>query len=365
MQFKDIPGYKSVKTKLIQGVKQERVAHAQLFLGPLGSGSLPLALAYAQFVNCLEPLEDDSCGKCASCIKYEKLVHPDLHFSFPIKGAKLTSDDFLTTFREKIIENPYLSSSEWMDALENENSKPNIGVLECKNILRKLGFRPYESKVKVLIMWMPEYLGKEGNTLLKFIEEPKGNTLIIMAGSDESKLLGTIVSRVQITRIPLFADEDIAENLTKNFSISTPQAKQLAMLSQGSMHKAIGMIDFVENSYFQDFRAWLLDCYKGDMAKINEWVNKLSTFGRESLKSFMEYGIQIVRCCLIDEYELNAGRLTEKEEEFVKKLSDLLDLERTEHFYNLLNKAHYGIERNGNAKIMIFNLSLGIRTVPN
>lgn len=360
MLFKEIPGNDLVKKKLIDGVQQNRIAHAQLFLGAPGTANLPLALAYTQYVNCLNPLEDDSCGECSSCLKFKQLVHPDLHFSFPIKGAQLTSDDFVQQFRSKILSNPYLSTHHWMEDLGNENSKPNISALECRNIIRKLGFKPYEAKIKVLIMWMPEFMGKEGNILLKLIEEPKGNALIILCGQDENKMLGTILSRVQISRVPYFEDQDLIEYLSSERQVSVEKAQQIALLSQGNMSKALDLIEHAENAYFEDFRAWMLDCYKGEMSKITAWVTQLSALGRESLKAFIEYGLQICRACLVNDYDLNTGRLTSNEEEFVHKLSRLLDLERISHFYDLLNKAHYGISRNGNAKVLINHLSLDI-----
>lgn len=360
MQFKDIPGHLRIKQKLIDGVKQDRVAHAQMFLGALGTASLPLALAYAQYVNCLDQKEDDSCNVCSSCVKYNQLIHPDLHLSFPIKGANTTCDEFVHSFRTAILDNPFMSATQWMDELGNENSKPNIPALECRNVIRKLDFRPYESKIKVLIMWMPEFLGKEGNMLLKLIEEPKGSTLILFCGHDENRILGTILSRLQLTRIPFFNDDEITDYLQSKLGVSESQAKQISLLSQGNMSKAIEATQHVENAYFDDFRAWMLDCYKGEMSKINQWVTSLSALGRESLKAFMEYGLQICRACLVNEYDLNKGRLTEKEDEFVQKLSNLLNAERIAHFYELLNKAHYGVSRNGNSKIMIIKLSLDI-----
>ncbi|MDB4347561.1 hypothetical protein OAB01_02785 [Bacteroidia bacterium] len=360
MQFKNIPGNQKIKEKLIKSVEEERIAHAQLFIGTEGSAGLPLAFAYAQFVNCLDASKDDSCGKCSSCIKYEQLVHPDLHLSFPVKGAQALSEDYMAEFRKEFLANPFLNVSDWMSALGNENSKPNITAMECRNLINKLGLKPYESKVKVLVVWMPEYLGKEGNILLKLIEEPLGNALIIMVGESEDRLLGTILSRTQLTRIPLFNSAEIGTYLTQHKGVDEQTAQQVALLSNGNMNKAISLLNHAENKYFDQFRAWMLDCYKGNGSRIDHWVKELSALGREPIKSFIDYGLQICRACVVEPYGLNNGRLTENESIFVQKLSNLFDTNSLESFYRLLSESRYAIERNGNAKIVIFNLSLDI-----
>lgn len=360
MQFKNIPGNQKMKEKLIKSVQEERIAHAQLFMGSEGSAGLPLALAYAQYVNCLEKTDEDSCGTCSSCVKYQQLIHPDLHLSFPVKGAQALSEDYIAEFRKEVLVNPFINIADWMSALGNENSKPNITAKECRNLIKKLGLKPYESEVKVLIIWMPEYLGKEGNILLKLIEEPLGNALIIMVGESENRLLSTILSRTQLTRIPLFVSGEIADYLVQIKGVDAATAQQVALLSNGNMNKAISLLNHSENKYFEQFRAWMLDCYKGNGAGIDYWVKELSGLGREPLKSFIDYGLQICRACVVEPYGLNSGRLTENESIFVQKLSNLFDTNSLESFYRLLTESRYAIERNGNAKIVIFNLSLDI-----
>ena len=174
MQFRDIVGQAAVKQRLIETVRSGRVSHAQLFLGPEGSGSLALALAYAQYISCENPGADDSCGECASCRKYSKLIHPDLHFSYPFfaKHKEDTAQSFIAEWREAFLNNPYLDLEAWRNSLDAENKQANINIAECHQILQKLSLKPFEGEYKILIMWLPEYLDKEGNTLLKIIEEP-------------------------------------------------------------------------------------------------------------------------------------------------------------------------------------------------
>ena len=202
MQFKQIVGQDAIKQRLITSVKENRVSHAQLFLGPGGSGSLPLAVAYAQYLSCENKLEEDSCGECSSCRKYQKLMHPDLHFSYPFfaKHKEDTAITFIEQWREAFTTNPYLSLDTWRDYLDAENKQANINIAECHQIIKKLSFKPFESAYKILILWLPEYLDKEGNALLKIIEEPQPNTLFILVAQNQDQILNTILSRTQIGR---------------------------------------------------------------------------------------------------------------------------------------------------------------------
>ncbi len=204
MQFKQIVGQDAIKQRLINSVKENRVSHAQLFLGPGGSGSLPLAVAYAQYLSCENKQDDDSCGECSSCRKYQKLMHPDLHFSYPFfaKHKDDTALTFIEQWREAFTANPYLSLDTWRSYLDAENKQANINIAECHQIIKKLSFKPFESVYKILILWLPEYLDKEGNALLKIIEEPQPNTLFLLVAQNQDQILNTILSRMQLIKIP-------------------------------------------------------------------------------------------------------------------------------------------------------------------
>jgi DNA polymerase-3 subunit delta' len=204
MQFKEIVGQRAIKQRLMNTVKENRVSHAQLFLGPEGSGSLALAVAYAQYLSCENKQPDDSCGECPSCRKYQKLMHPDLHFSYPF-FAKHKDDNALTfieQWREAFLTYPYLNLDIWRDYLEAENKQANINIAECHQIIKKLSLKPFESTYKILILWLPEYLDKEGNALLKIIEEPQPNTLFLLVAQNQDQILNTILSRTQLVKIP-------------------------------------------------------------------------------------------------------------------------------------------------------------------
>lgn len=230
MRFKDIIGQEAIKHKLIQTVKDNRVSHAQLFLGPEGSGSLALALAYAQYINCEGKTEDDSCGECASCRKYSKIIHPDLHFSFPFfaKGAKETSLDYIVEWRKAFLET-LLSLDAWRDEVKADNKQANINIAECHQIIQGLSLKPFEAEYKVLIMWLPEYLGKNGNSLLKLIEEPAQKTLFLLVAQNQDQILTTILSRAQLVKINRPKEEDIVSYLMQKMQYQKKKPNKLLL----------------------------------------------------------------------------------------------------------------------------------------
>src|ERR1700744_2084820 len=215
MQFNQIVGQEAVKQRLINTVAENRVSHAQLFLGPEGSGSLALAVAYAQYLSCENKRPDDSCGECSSCRKYQKLVHPDLHFSYPFfaKHKEDTATTFIEQWREAFLNSPYLTLDAWRGYLDAENKQANINIAECHQIIKKLSFKPFESAYKILILWLPEFLDKEGNALLKIIEEPQPNTLFLLVAQNQDQILNTILSRTQLVKIPALGYDEIREHL--------------------------------------------------------------------------------------------------------------------------------------------------------
>lgn len=362
MQFKDIIGQQAIKQKLIKGVQEGRIPHAQLFLGPEGSGNLALALAYTQYIACQNKKFDDSCGVCPNCIKYFKIIHPDLHFTFPTIGAKEISDNFMQEWRTSFLANPYLEAFDWLMALGAENKQGNITVDECRNIIKKLSLKSFEGDFKVLIMWMPEYLGKEGNSLLKLIEEPPQKTLFLLVASNEEQILSTIKSRTQLVKIPALHQQEVQQALTEKYEAEIEPARTAAFLSKGNLNLAIKLLSETENDFFESFRNWMLMCYKKDMVSVLPWVEETSTIGREMLKHFLVYGLHILReCIIVQNADENLQRLTDRERDFVGKFSGFLNIQSVERIANAFNDAIYHTERNANAKITLINLSLLIK----
>ena len=361
MQFREIVGQLAVKQRLIETVRSGRVSHAQLFLGPEGSGSLALALAYAQYISCEDPGTNDSCGECASCRKYGKLIHPDLHFSYPFfaKHKEDTAQTFIAEWREAFLDNPYLDLEEWRNSLDAENKQANINIAECHQILQKLSLKPFEGEYKILIMWLPEYLDKEGNTLLKIIEEPPHKTLFLLVAQNQDQILSTILSRTQLVKIPALSDLEVEQHLLQQ-GVSPERANIIAFLSEGNLQAAQNLLKDIENDNFALFTDWMRICFGDKGPAILDFVEALAKSGRENQKAFLRYGIHFLReCILILSGAGNLVRLPEKEQQVAINFSQkVLSLGKAEAIISELEQAHYHVERNANPKILFLDVSL-------
>ncbi|MGI4022688.1 MAG: ATP-binding protein [Janthinobacterium lividum] len=361
MQFKEIVGQETIKQRLITTVKENRVSHAQLFLGPEGSGSLALAVAYAQYISCENKQENDSCGECNSCRKYQKLVHPDLHFSYPFfaKHKDNTALTFVDQWRKAFLKNPYLNLDEWRDYLDAENKQANINIAECHQIIRKLSFKPFESEYKILIMWLPEYLDKEGNTLLKIIEEPAQKTLFLLVAESQDDILNTILSRTQLVKIPALKDVDVQEYLEQHHQ-TEHLAVQIAYLSNGNLTAALHMIARNDSSYHELFARWLRLCFANDGLKLIDFTEQLVKLGRENQKNFLQYGMCFIReCGMLISGAGSLVHLPEKELVVAQNMaSKVLTMAMVEVIADELDKAHYHVERNANPRILFLDVSL-------
>lgn len=361
MLFQEVIGQNALKEQLIQSVFENRVSHAQLFLGPEGSGSFALALAYAQFISCTERTKTDSCGNCASCRKYNKLIHPDLHFSYPFfrGGEKEDSMADLGEWRDLVLSNPYFNLDEWRMRLDAQNKQPNINKAECLNILHRLSLKAFESEYKTMIIWLPEHLKNEGNRLLKTLEEPANKTLIILVAQNQDQILNTIISRTQLVKIPALKNEDIVRYLTDNKDISETQASRIAYLSDGNMQAALNLLKEDDHDDFRNFTGWMRMTFAEKGAQIIDFVDELSKLGRENQKNMLRYGVQLIReCVMMLSGAESLVHLPSAELDFVKNFSKQLDLAKCEALVNELEKAHYHIERNANPKILFLDVSL-------
>ncbi|MFD2553156.1 DNA polymerase III subunit [Sphingobacterium tabacisoli] len=363
MQFKEIVGHQSIKNHLINSVKNNRVSHAQLFLGPEGSGSLALALAYAQYINCEDRQEDDSCGHCASCRKYEKLIHPDLHFSYPFfaKGKEETATTYMDEWRKAFLTNPYLGLNYWREQLDSGNKQANINIAEAHDIIKKLSLKSFEAEYKVLIMWLPEYLDTQGNALLKLIEEPPEKTLFLLVAENQDKIINTVISRTQLVKINKLHHDEMNSYLIEERKLDPRRAKEISFIADGNIQEALNLIhQHGENETFSILVQWLRFIVTDNGKElIGLTEDKLSKLGRENQKSFLLYAINMMRQIILMQQGLrNLVFLQEEEFAFVEKFSGLFQFEQLEEAINILEKTHYGIERNGNAKILFLDLSL-------
>ncbi len=363
MKFKEIYGQSEIKGKLISATKSGRVPHAQLFTSKEGAMSLPLAIAYAQYLSCTNKQEEDSCGVCSSCRKYELLAHPDLHFTFPFYGDnKTSSNDFIVEFRKTILENPLMSYSDWVEAIVGEGKNLNINIFEIRSIFKRLSLRAYESEYKVLIIWLPEFLKKEGNVLLKLVEEPPDNTIFLFVTENQSEILPTIISRTQILTIPNYNHTEIETYLVENnIIVDSGLARNIAVMAEGNLNKAVKLAGGMESPMFDVFRQWLLNCHAGNMEGIFAFTEKLSEEGKDFFKIFLIYGLHIVRATLLSNHQSANGWLTANENEFVGKLSKFIHIGNAQEIYKAFNDSIFETERYGNVKLIYINLSLKLK----
>ena len=363
MLFSEIPGHAEVKERLIRSINEGRVSHAQLFLGQSGSGSLALAVAYAQYLNCTNRINNDSCGECPSCRKYNKLIHPDLHFSYPFitKKADEVSTVYIKEWREALLASPFMGIDEWTDQLQAENKQPNINIAECHDIIKRLSYKSYEADFKVLIMWLPEYLGATGNTLLKLIEEPPEKTLFILVAEQYDQIINTILSRTQLVKIGKFSDEEIKAHLLE-MDCEEHAAARYAYLADGSMQAGINLMLLEENNLEEVFVQWFRLCYARKGIEIQHLIDQIAiaAFGRENQKNMLRFGLQVIRDCLT--YNASATEIIRFESKFfeLSKMASIINTLNAPYIIGHLEKAIYHIERNANPKIVFLDLSVQV-----
>jgi len=364
MLFKEIIGQQAVKDRLIRSIKEGRISHAQLFLGPEGSGSLALALAYAQYISCSDKQVEDSCGQCLSCVKYNKLVHPDLHFVYPVALSKTNrvSSDLANNWREFFLDNPYITLFGWFETLDAENKQAVIGVDESVDILRKLNLTTYESEYKIMIIWQAEKMNQEAaNKLLKILEEPPENTLFLLVCENEDQLLRTIISRTQLIKIFKINDIELINALIERHNVSPEVAKNIAHIADGNYSAALTLIDETENAKLNllTFQKLMRISFKFDAKGVMAWIDEIAAAGRERQKQFLNYALRIMRESLIINYANGSlVKLSTEEENFVKNFSPFIHINNIEGIVEELNKAYYHMERNANVKILFMDLAI-------
>lgn len=378
MQFSKVVNQKSIKERIIRSVLENRIPHAQLFFGPEGSGNLALAIAYAQFLSCENRQEEDSCGKCSSCKKYEKLIHPDLHFSYPtapIKEKKAKSAEFANEWREAVLENPYLSLQDWYEYIGIENKQGFISVEESAEIVRRLTLKTFESKYKVMIIWMPEIMRVDAaNKLLKIIEEPPDNTVFILVTENMEQIISTILSRTQLIKINRLSDKELNTALKENFNLEFHDAQRIVHLADGNYNAARSMAkqESVSIEIEKEFIDWMRICLflnrpdkmQDTYKKLNVWIDVMAKAGRERQKNFISYGLEIAHECLITNYaDVSMARMTDEIIPTFSKFVKFIHQNNAEAFADELNKAHLHIGRNANPRILFLDLSFKMNRI--
>ena len=369
MLFKEIIGQQEVKDKLLRLVRDDRTPHAMMLFGPEGSGKLALAVALTQYLACNNRQEEDSCGVCPSCIKFGKLVHPDLHFVVPVlKTGSMTappiSDDYAVAWREALLADFYLTESQWYEALGAENKQGIINVKESENIIRKLAFKPYESDYRMVVIWLPEKMNQSAaNKLLKLIEEPPEKTLILMVSEYTNKILPTILSRTQLFHVPPISEADLREGLMKLGQADQQLLEDAVLRANGNMGTALQTLrqDDVERQHFELFTEVMRLCYARDIIQINGWVERVAGMGRERQKQLIDYSLRLLRENFILHMEHDTlNYMSAKESDFSRKFSPFIHEGNVHALAEAFTLAGNHIEANGNPRIILMDLSIGV-----
>jgi DNA polymerase-3 subunit delta' len=365
MLFKDIIGQEEAKERLIREAKEGKIAHARLFCGNEGVGKLPLAIAYAQYLSCEHPTDNDSCGVCPNCVKYNKLIHPDLHFVFPVikkKNKDTISDDYLQEWREILNSSPYFNLNMWLKEMGAENQQAQIYVKESDEIIRKLNLKSSQGGYKVMIMWLPEKMNVEcSNKLLKLLEEPPTQTIFILISEEPDMLLPTIQSRVQRFNIHAIDKEKIAETLCLNYGLEPNDAKNIAHRCQGNFLKALETIHLNEDNqfYFEEFVSLMRLAYQRKIREIKQWSDNIAAIGRERQKNFLAYIQRMLRESFIYNFHTpDISYLSGEEQKFSSRFSPFINEGNVISMMEELSIAEQHIGQNVNAKMVFFDLAL-------
>ena len=368
MNFSQIPGQKAVIDRLRSSVAENRVSHALLFYGPEGSGKFALALAFARYVSCENRTAEDACGVCPSCVKYDKLIHPDLHFVFPVikkkSGTEPVSDTFIPQWRAMVLRSAWFSLSTWTEAMEVANEQALIPVAEAAEIIRKLSLKSFESDFKIMIIWLPEKMNAEtANKLLKIIEEPPARTLFILVSEEDDKLLPTITSRCQHIRIPAIPSEELTNHLVQTLGIDQDKASGIAAIANGNLVRAreLARDDESTTIHLDRFTRLMRTAYTRDIHSLVTWSEETAGLGRERQKSFLSYSLRMIRENFILNFNGRENRLvylTRAEDEFSDRFHPFINDRNINALNREFNLAYAHVESNGNTKMIFLDLAL-------
>jgi DNA polymerase-3 subunit delta' len=367
LRFSSVAGHNDLKQRLVQSVKEGRIPHAQLFHGTPGAGTLPLALAYATYLSCTQRQAGDSCGKCPSCVKYDKLVHPDLHFAFPVFTTKTVtkdpvSDEFIGEWRKALLENPCMTLQQWFACMGPENKQGIINTSESEAIQKKLSLKAFESSHKVMIIWMPEKMNAHAsNKLLKMIEEPPPLTVFLLVSEHPEQLLPTVLSRAQMIRVPRMADKDLLAALKKTFTGDEAGLKNAVLLARGDYNTALEILAGSEESGYQLdlFMRIMRLAYSRKFQEIFDWVEEVSALGRERQKAFLTYSLRMVReNYLMNMQQRGLVRMSPPESDFSERFSAFIHDRNAPAIVKELEEACVHIEANAYARIVFLDFAL-------
>lgn len=364
--FRDVIGQEAAKQRLLQEAEEGRIPHAQLFCGPEGAGKLPLALVYAKYLCCTNPGPEGACGTCPSCVKWNKLVHPDVHFMFPIvksaKGKKEVCDDYLADWRHLLMNNPYFALPHWLSAMGAENGQVLIYARESDEITRKLSLKSVEGGYKITIIWLPEKMHEAcANKLLKLLEEPPEKTLFLLVSEMPEQLLSTILSRTQRFSVPRIAEADIALALRDKYAVQSADADAIAHMANGSFVKALETISLNEENqlFFDLFVSLMRLAWQRKIRELKQWSEQVAGLGRERQKNFLDYCQRMIRENFIyNLHQPEMNYLTRPEGNFAIRFAPFVNERNVVGIMEELSEAQLHIVQNVNPRMVFFDFAL-------
>ncbi|MDR1645102.1 MAG: DNA polymerase III subunit delta [Tannerellaceae bacterium] len=368
MYFRDVIGQADIKQWLIESARKNIVPHAQLFYEQGGTGAFPLALAYSRYLNCTHRSETDACGYCPSCLKYNELAHPDLHFAFPIisrkEKKKETCDDYLPQWRALLKKQPYFSLDQWLDCMDTGNSQALIYTKESEEIMRKLSLRIYEADYRTLLVWLPEKLQQAcANKLLKIIEEPPAHTVILLVSEAPDMVLGTIQSRTQRLNLRSIQTGDMEKVLVEHAQLEPEDARHVARLAGGNFIKAQEIISISEeNTFFLErFKEMMRNSWARNVKGMKAMAETIASLGRERQKNYLAYCQHLIRENFMYRFQApELNYMNKMEADFATKFAPYINERNVFELMEELAKAEQHIAQNTNPKMVFFDLSLRI-----
>lgn len=366
MKFSEIPGLAETKKTLIDSVKSNHIAHAQLFVGAEGALNLPLALAYATYIHCQNRKADDSCGACPACSKSLKYIHPDTHFVFPLSNVKNDKDDerfkaeILKSWRTFLLEQPFSDLDDWTTSYGGEDKLALISREESREIVKALSLKPFESPFKIMIIWQPEFMHPSAaNGILKILEEPAAHTYFILVTNAADRLLPTIISRTQIITVPLLEDKEIEDYLVEKKSVERKRAAAITQLAEGNLNLSFKLAENEEDDSAPFFIDWMRACFKKNFGSLVTASEEFHALDKLRQRNIMHYSMNMMRESLLQTAGTDSlHRIQGEELKFIQDFSKVMNVYKIEKSYSLINDATYHLERNGSAKMIFLDLSL-------
>lgn len=374
MKFADIPGLHDIKEKLITSVRDGKVPHAMLFHGKAGALNLPLAIAFAAYLHCEDKKNGDACGACAACTLSKKHIHPDTHFAYPVGNMKTElkekddeklRNELLKHWRQFLTDQPFGSADGWINQYGGEDKQPIISREDGREIIRSLALKPFQSRVKVMIIWQPELMhSSAANGILKILEEPPPQTFFLLVTNQIGQLLPTILSRTQIVTIPLTDDDDIRAELSRLGYTDAARVEKAVAYAEGDLQQAILMMDETDSGLSVTFQEWMRACFRFDPVTLLQQSEQYHAADRLYQRNLLHHGLHILRETLLSLTGAAAlQRTTGVELEFVRKFSTVMNTSRVDRAASLFSSALYELERNGSAKMIFMDLSVKVNQV--